>query len=118
MGYTKKSSKVLDIDRLFESAPYKSEIRLPDVLDHMLDCLVTLSDFSEFAASEPEMVLTISEQVYAELQASQDYGYMKASKTGTTADGYKYMVFILSTAGGGQLIVQEGPRTSTLENIQ
>lgn len=116
MGYTKKSSKVLDIDKLFD--PYKSEIRLPDVLDHLLDCLVTLSDFSEFAASEPELVLTISAQVYAELQASQDYGYMKASKTGTTADGYKYMVFILSTTGGGQLVVLEGPRTSVLEVIQ
>lgn len=116
MAYSKKTSKVLDIDKLFE--PYKSEIRLPDVLDHMLDCLVTLSDFSEYAASEPEMVITISEQVYAELKASQDYGYMQATKTGTTPAGFKYMVFKLATAGGGQLIVQEGTQTSVLENVQ
>jgi hypothetical protein len=116
MKHSKK--EVFAFDEIFGKAGSKRKILMIDVLDHMVDILDTLSDFSEFASSSPEMTITVAPQVFDELKKSQDYGYLKATKEGSKFNDVRYMVFELATRGGGKLIIQEGTETSTLEVLQ
>ena len=95
------------------------ETDMQDVLDRLLDIMHTISDFSEFAVSSPEMVLTVSPQVYAALYKSQDKGFLRATKEGLVPlTTLHYMKFTFASKGRGSLIIQEGTCTSTLETKQ
>jgi hypothetical protein len=95
----------------------RDKVNASDVLDRLIDNLASLADLSEFAASMPEIVLTVSTQLWVEFEKAQAYGYLQATDEGVVPNTeYRYLVFQLAKSSS-KLIIQEGPSTSTLEIV-
>ena len=112
----KAGIKVYHADELWDS-PKHEVVTTAEVLDRLIDNLVTLVDLSEFAASLPEIVVTVSPQLFQEMSDAQAYGHLQATDEGTVpGTDLKYLIFRLAKSKA-RLIVQEGSRTSALEIV-
>jgi len=117
MFRSKNSITVYDADDLWAHRN-KNKIEIKDILDRLVDNLVSLAEFSEFATSQPELVLTVSPQVWIKFEEAQEYGYLQATAVGIRPNTeYRYMEFKLAKYDA-KLIIQEGTCTSALENVQ
>lgn len=115
MSYQKSSVVVYDADSLYKHS--KKEIKVGDVLEQLIDSLASLAEISEFAPSMPEIVVTVSAQVWKQIEESQAYGFLQATAEGDIpGTDFKYLEFKLAKSKS-RLIIQEGPSTSVLEIV-
>lgn len=112
----KNSMTVYSADDLWPPKE-RDKVTAADVLDRLIDNLSSLADLSEFAASMPEIVLTVSPQLWVEFEKAQAYGYLQATDDGVIPNTeYRYLEFRLAKSKS-KLIIQEGPQTSALEIV-
>jgi len=116
MSYQKNSITIYDADSLYKSC--KKEVKVHDVLDRLVDTLVSLAEFAEYASSMPEIIVTVPTQLWVQFEEAQAYGYLQATAEGKIPNSeFRYLSFQLVNARA-RLIVQEGPATSALEVLQ